>query len=371
MTMSCYKVLFVEDDENHYVLTRDLIVMSGANRIQLDWVSTYEAALESMVRNDHDAYLLDYRLGRRDGLELLEESLRTGCRGPIIMLTGYAHHDLDIKAMRAGAADYLVKGQITADLLERSLRYAIERQRSAEALRASQEFTRSIIDCSLDMIIAVDNDRRITEFNLAAQRTFGYPVDEVLGKRVDVLYASPDEGLRISEDLVAKQGYVREIWNVRKNGEFFPCLVAASLLRDTQGQRMGAMGISRDITQQKKAEVALRQLNEDLERRVRERTLQLENANRELQAQMAERQRLEHEREEVIRQLSDALGKVKTLGGLLPICSHCKKIRDDKGYWNRLEDFISSHSGAEFTHGICPECTAKYFPEVSDQPVRD
>lgn len=364
--MSSYRVLFVEDDENHFILTRDLVSMSAGTQIQLEWVSTYESALDLMLLNQHDAYLLDYRLGRRDGLELLQESTSKGCRGPVIMLTGYGHHDLDIKAMKSGAADYLVKGQITGDALERSLRYAIERRRAAEALRASQEFARNIIECSLDMIVAVDNDRRITEFNRAAQRTFGYVLEEILGKRVDVLYASPEEGLRISEDLLQNQGCTREVWNVRKNGEFFPSLLAASLLRDARGQRVGAMGISRDITQQKKSEVVLRQLHEDLERRVRERTSQLESVNKQLQSQVSERQRAEQEREQVITRLTDALSKVRTLSGLLPICSHCKKIRDDKGYWNKLEDFVSRHSGAEFTHGICPECTARYFPEAKD-----
>jgi PAS domain S-box-containing protein len=367
MTTSRYTVLFVENDENHFLLTRDLVAMIPESQIQLEWVSAYDKALDLMLRNEHNAYLVDYRLGRRDGLELMQQALARGCRGPVIMLTGYGDRELDLKAMRSGAVDYLVKGRITADVLERSLRYAVERAKVADALRASQEFARNIIQCSLDMIVAVDADRRITEINLAAQRSFGYGPDEVLGKRVDLLYASPEEGLEISEELMDKQGCVKEVWNIRKNGEFFPSLLAASTLRDARGNRIGSMGISRDITQQKRAEAALRQLNDDLERRVHERTTELEAANLELHRQMAERQRAEREREELIQQLQDALAKVNTLGGLLPICSHCKKIRDDKGYWNKLEDFISTHSGAEFTHGICPECTARYFPEVRER----
>ena len=63
--------------------------------------------------------------------------------------------------------------------------------------------------------------------------------------------------------------------------------------------------------------------------------------------------------------LQDALGKVKTLTGLLPICASCKKIRDDKGYWNQIESYIKSHSEAEFTHSICPDCAEKLYPELS------
>ena len=76
-----------------------------------------------------------------------------------------------------------------------------------------------------------------------------------------------------------------------------------------------------------------------------------------------ERKQSETEREHLIQELQKALAEVKTLSGLLPICSGCKKIRDDHGYWNRIENFISEHSDAQFSHGICPECAQKYFPD--------
>ena len=69
------------------------------------------------------------------------------------------------------------------------------------------------------------------------------------------------------------------------------------------------------------------------------------------------------EREKLILELQDALAKVKTLSGLLPICASCKKIRDDTGYWNQIESYLSSHSEVLFSHGICPECTKKLYPE--------
>ena len=65
-------------------------------------------------------------------------------------------------------------------------------------------------------------------------------------------------------------------------------------------------------------------------------------------------------------ELQDALGKVKLLSGYLPICASCKKIRDDKGYWQAVESYIDSHSEAKFSHGICPECVQKLYPEFSD-----
>lgn len=87
---------------------------------------------------------------------------------------------------------------------------------------------------------------------------------------------------------------------------------------------------------------------------------------------MLERQVARHteEREQMLEQLRQALAEVKTLRGLLPICANCKKIRDDQGYWNVIEDFVSSHSEAEFSHGICPECTELLYPQYAHRPPK-
>lgn len=77
-----------------------------------------------------------------------------------------------------------------------------------------------------------------------------------------------------------------------------------------------------------------------------------------------ERFNISKEKEKVIEELQSALGKIKTLSGLLPICSNCKKIRNDEGYWERIENYIKDHSNAEFTHGICPDCVKKLYPEL-------
>ncbi|MGB8932672.1 MAG: cache domain-containing protein [Anaeromyxobacteraceae bacterium] len=85
---------------------------------------------------------------------------------------------------------------------------------------------------------------------------------------------------------------------------------------------------------------------------------------------ITERRRSEVERERLIGDLKTALADVKTLRGLLPICAHCKKIRDDRGYWNRIETFIRERSDAEFTHGICPDCARKFFPDDGDEGAK-
>ncbi|HNY28149.1 MAG TPA: GAF domain-containing protein, partial [Candidatus Sumerlaeota bacterium] len=83
--------------------------------------------------------------------------------------------------------------------------------------------------------------------------------------------------------------------------------------------------------------------------------------------QIVQRKRAEEERERLIEDLQRALAEVKALSGLLPICSNCKKVRDDKGYWTQIERFIEERSDASFSHSICPDCLDKLYPEVADK----
>jgi len=104
----------------------------------MDWTDTFEKGLESILRQLHDVYLIDYRLGGRDGLELLRSAVAKGCMAPMILLTGLDDHEVDMEAMKAGAMDYLVKGELTPALLERSIRYSLERKRVENLLRKNR-----------------------------------------------------------------------------------------------------------------------------------------------------------------------------------------------------------------------------------------
>jgi len=79
---------------------------------------------------------------------------------------------------------------------------------------------------------------------------------------------------------------------------------------------------------------------------------------------ITQRKQIEEERERLNVELKEAIEKIKTLTGLIPICAGCKKIRDDKGYWNQLEQYVEEHSDAVFSHGLCPECFQKYFSDA-------
>ena len=125
-------VLVIEDDEDDFILTSSLLEEIESVEFEPEWVRTFGDALERMSQNHFDICLLDYRLGADNGLELLRQSRERGSDAPVILLTGQGDQQVDIEAMKAGAADYLVKGQITAANLERSIRYAIQHRQMAE-----------------------------------------------------------------------------------------------------------------------------------------------------------------------------------------------------------------------------------------------
>src|ERR1700735_2173212 len=110
MSAAPIKVLLVDDDEDDYLITRDLVSRVRESRYQLEWINNYNEGLAAIKRGEHDICLLDYRLGERTGLELLRELQSFKARPPIILLTGQGDQEIDIEAMKAGAADYLVKG---------------------------------------------------------------------------------------------------------------------------------------------------------------------------------------------------------------------------------------------------------------------
>jgi signal transduction histidine kinase len=132
------RVLLVEDDEDDYVLVRELLSEIGRYRFQLTWAKNYSEILDEAIKGNHDICLMDYRLAEYDGLTLLKELKERLFQAPVIMLTGYGDMDTDLEAMRLGAADYLEKFGLSSDKLERSIRYAIERELTMRALRESE-----------------------------------------------------------------------------------------------------------------------------------------------------------------------------------------------------------------------------------------
>lgn len=100
-----------------------------------------------------------------------------------------------------------------------------------------------------------------------------------------------------------------------------------------------------------------------MRKRLRARNAEIQEAHAKIQGEVEERKRAQEEKEALIVELSAALSEVKKLSGLLPICMHCKKIRDERGSWSRIETYIREHSAADFSHGLCPDCASRHYPE--------
>ena len=196
--MTFTSVLLIDDDEDDYLLTRTLLEEAAAGSVSLDWAPTYQGGLSSLLEGAHDVALIDYRLGKDNGVDLLRAARARGCTTPLIMLTGDADGRIDRDAMNAGADDYLVKGQVTALLLERSLRYAVEHRRVLDLLKDREEHLRAVLENSSDVIALLDPEGTVLFVSNAIERFVGYPASQIVGRSTFELI-HPDDQPRIRE----------------------------------------------------------------------------------------------------------------------------------------------------------------------------
>lgn len=129
MERQTLRVLLIEDDSDHAELVRTWLAQLASSSLRLDCVGNYDEGLKALLRQEHDVCLLDYRLRGRNGLQLLKAAVAEGCRVPVIVLTSQGNRNIDLLAVKSGAADYLDKSLLNAELLERSIRYAIATRR--------------------------------------------------------------------------------------------------------------------------------------------------------------------------------------------------------------------------------------------------
>jgi PAS domain-containing protein len=215
---------------------------------------------------------------------------------------------------------------------------------SSEAAQAQIEIYESLIQHCAVAIFAIDADHKVIHWNRACEELSGVKAAGIIGTRdhwkpfydhkrpclSDILIKGdaekmPEHYTIYGPSVLLPNGLHAEGWYPDVGGKTRYIIFDAAPIYNHSGELVAAIETLQDIT---------------------------------------ERKRIEEERERLNVELKDALEKIKTLTGLIPICAGCKKIRDDKGYWNQLELYVEEHSDAVFSHGLCPECFQKYFPEA-------
>lgn len=236
-------------------------------------------------------------------------------------------------------------------------------EKSAEEMRRRYEF---IANNAKEFMTLINRDYIYEAANDSYCLAHGKKREEIIGKTVvdlwgkELFYGTIKEHLDICftgkevnyEEWFSFCALGRHCFEVR----YYPYY-------DKEATVTHTVVITHDITQRKIAEEELTKHREQLSEMVKTRTIELEKANLLLQTEILERKQLEEKKEKLIADLKEALNNVKRLRGLVPICANCKKVRDDKGYWEEVESYLHDHSEVEFTHGLCPDCIAVLYPE--------
>ncbi|MCC5638866.1 response regulator [Nostoc sp. CHAB 5844] len=252
MNKNPIRVLLIDDDEDDYILTRDWFGEFQVAGCELSWVDNYADAKQLIAKYQHDVYLVDYRLGIHNGLELLREAIANGCSAPIILLTGQGDREIDLEAMKAGAADYLEKSQLTAPLLERSIRYAIERKQTEQKIREQA----ALLDVATDAIFVRDLDDKILFWNKAAETLYEWQKDDVIGKKTQELWQEKNlsrlqEALRL---LIKNGSWQGELHQTTTSNKKIIVESRWTLVRDFAHQPQSILVVNTDITQKQQLE---------------------------------------------------------------------------------------------------------------------
>jgi len=258
------RVLLVEDDEDDYLITRNLLAAQSRMRFELDWCATYEDALEEIQLRRHDAYLIDYRLGLHTGLDLVREGFGTGPRAPVILLTGQDDYQIDLEASALGVADYVTKQALDPTGLERAIRYAVSHSRALGDLARSEEryalATRAANDGIWDWDVA--GDRIYLSHRWHAILGLDEPTGDSRPQRwFDLVH--PDDVLQlrgaIDAQLAGRTEHLEAECRMRHaDGSWLWVLCRGLAIRGSDGIATRMAGSIADITQRHAAEDRLR-----------------------------------------------------------------------------------------------------------------
>jgi PAS domain S-box-containing protein len=303
-----------------YALTNPMVVESPA---------TFTGALST---RSWDVVISDYVMPSFNGTQALEIYKYHNPEFPFICVSGEIGEEKAAEVIRSGAHNYVSKSHLSrlGKVVESEIAAAETRSHIKHAVELASRLA-AIVDSTDDAILSKDLAGTILTWNAAAETMFGYSAGEIIGRNISTI-VPPDNRHELREALekIKRGEHVQRLETNRmhKDGRIIEVALTISPIKDEQGKVVAASSISRDIT---------------------------------------ERRRLEREHLKLIEQLQGALSEVKQLSGLLPICANCKRIRDEQGDWQQVEVYVHAHSQADFTHGICPDCTKTLYPGIYER----
>lgn len=328
---STYKILIIEDDFGLNKLIKRKLERQGLKCLQ---AHTGQEAINILVNSDEKFLLLmDYLLTDMNSIEMILNLKDNGLEYPFVAMTGRGSEDIAVELMKLGARDYLIKNEEFLNILPNVVKKTLTHVIKDEKLQAAEEeihFLGSITQQTTDAIFATDLEFNITYTNKAACRLYNFSHEEFLDMNIQEIIPGDflvKNRLEMIDSTRSEGHWEQEQQHQKKNKiEFYANIKVSPLFSDDL--LVAFIFIIRDIT---------------------------------------ERKERESEREKLIQELSEALHRIKTLEGLIPICASCKKIRSDEGYWEDVEVYIRNHSKADFTHGLCPDCTKEMYPDIYDK----
>ncbi len=374
--MKTIQLLILEDNPDDYYLLEETLISAKEVHFQVTLAENLSDLLEKAKSNTFDAALLDLNVPDSFGLDTLTDFHSRYPAIPAIIVTGVNDSEIGIRAVQYGAQDFITKNEITSKMIVKIIRHAIERQKLTTQLERAQFEIRGLLKGARAILEQSDfttTARKV--FDICSDiigSTSGYVAllskdgeeNEVLFLEagglpctVDPELPMPIRGLRETayrtNSTVYDNDFMNSEWikfmpegHVRLENVMFAPLVV-------ENNTVGIIGLANKKTGFTEGDARIASGFGEMA------AIALQN-NRNLDR----REATEKQNVKLIQELRKALENVKTLSGLLPICSYCKKIRDDKGYWNQIESYLHQHSDAEFSHGICQECARKYYPDM-------
>lgn len=320
------RILLIDDNPDDRSLVR-LELTRAMEGLDLRETNSLPELEEMLAKDGADLVITDFQLHGANGLEVLRKvkSLRPGL--PVIMFTGTGSEEIAVEAMKSGLDDYVLKTSRTGEgRLRAAVQKALKMGQKQRELQEAESRFKTLFDTVPVGLFRCTPAGVILDANPALVSILGFEDRAgLVNATFPELHADPGEFARWRE-ILERHGSVGFIEaRFRGSGGFKWVQIHAKAFREPGTGQICYEGSVEDITEQKQAEA---------------------------------------EREMLISQLQDALAKVKMLTGLLPICASCKKIREDDGNWNQIELYIQNHSEAQFTHGFCPDCVKRLYPEV-------